>query len=135
MELNITAFVRDADAFKFSASIAERGQNAGPETWNNAKQEATESPLVTTEEQFATVREWLQGVGAWSREEIAAMDGIDLNALLIQFISGDLREAGLDACDPDDFDWDEYESDANEGSRSGNLYRGDDGQIYFYVGS
>lgn len=134
MDLNITAFVRDVDAFEFSASVAERGQNAGPETWSNAKQQATESPLVTTKEQFATVRKWLQDFGAWSRKEIAAMDATALNALLIQFISGDLREAGLDSCDLEDFDWEDHYRRASEGQISGNIFRGDDGQIYFNIG-
>ena len=45
------------------------------------------------------------------------MDNTHLNALCIQFIAGDIREYGLD----------------NE--NGGNLYRGMDGEVYFYCGS
>ena len=135
MEVNITRFVESAEPFEFSSSIAERGQNAGPETWHNAKREAASAPLLTAEDELEEFREYIAGFGAWDDEEIAAMSDTDLNALLIQLISGDIREAGLDACDPEDFDWVRYEQEQEEGRISGNLYRGNDGQIYYYVGS
>lgn len=135
MEINITRFVETSEPFEFSASIMERGQNAGPQTWANAKDFASEKPFLTTEDELEEMREYIAGFGAWDDEEIAAMSATDLNALLVQLISGDMREAGLDACDLEDFDWEEYEERASAGTISSNLCRGDDGQVYYYIGN
>jgi hypothetical protein len=133
MEINITSFFENADPFEFSASICERGKNAGPETWANAKEEGARSPLLTTPEQIQALRDHIKGFGAWDEEEIAAWTDVECNALFIQLISGNMRESGLDV-DPDEVDWDEYEKGANEGKYSGNIYRGTGGQIYYYLG-
>ena len=47
-EINVTALVTEGEMFEFSASRAERGQNAGPETWANAKAEAAVSTPAAT---------------------------------------------------------------------------------------
>jgi hypothetical protein len=130
MEINITRFVINADPFDFSASRAERGDNAGRVTWNNAKAEGESSPLLITPEQLEALRDHVRGYGAWDKEEIAAWSDAECNALFIQLISGDMREAGMDECDIEDFDWYEYQ----QGSISGRIYKGDDNQIYFYLG-
>jgi hypothetical protein len=129
MEIDITSFFESADPFEFSASRAERGQNAGPETWANAKREGAESPLLTTEEQFDALRDHVRGFGAWDADEIAAWDAAELNALFIQLISGDMREADLDNGDPD---WEVYEADVN---LTHNIFKGSDDRIYYYLGS
>ena len=67
MEIDITAFFKNSDPWQFSASKAEIGQNAGSITWNNAKQEASESPLLTTEEQLQALRDHVQGMGLAKR--------------------------------------------------------------------
>ena len=72
MEIDITRFVTEADPYEFSASIAERGDNAGPETWRNAVAEGESSPLLTTPEQLDALRAYMKGFGAWDDEEIAA---------------------------------------------------------------
>lgn len=128
MDINITSFFKNADPFEFSGSIAERGKNAGSETWNNAKQEAVREPLLTTLEEIAALRSYVKDFGAWEDEEIAAWTKQECNALFIQLISGDIRESGLDTVEPD---WGEYEEGAEEGHYSGNLYRADDGAIYY----
>jgi hypothetical protein len=131
MELNITRFFEEAEPFNYSASIAERGANAGRETWANALEASTEWRLLTDEGEFEAVRDWLGDFGAWTKEEIKAFSDQEVEALLIQFISGDIREMeGL--CGDD---WEEYESLVEKGTCGGNMYRGDDGQVYFYVGS
>ncbi len=112
MEIDITRFFNEADPSEFSASRAERGQNAGPKTWANAKTEAAKSPLLTTPEQLEALRRYVQDFGAWSEEEIAAWDDVECNATFIQLVSGDMREAGA------------------EGD-GGNSYRGDDGRVYY----
>lgn len=134
MELDITSFFETADAFEFSASSAERGQNAGPETWANAKAEGASAPLLTTEEQLEALRDHMKGFGAWEPEEIASWDATECNALLIQMIRGDMREGNLDN-DPTDEDWRDYEKRAEAGECSGNIYRGDNGCVYYYLGN
>lgn len=129
MEIDITRFFNEADAFEFSASRMERGENAGAETWNNAKTEASDSPLLTTPEQLDALRAYVKGFGAWSEEEIAAWSDVECNALFIQIISGDIRETGMYA--GDDFDWKEYEAGAEKGHWSGNLYRAETGEVFY----
>lgn len=53
-QLCIHRLVNDVDPRDLSASIAERGKNAGPETWSNSKACAKESPLLAKEEWSAT---------------------------------------------------------------------------------
>ena len=130
MEIDITTFFETADPFEFSGSVAERGQNAGRETWNNAKEEGANSPLLTTPEQIEALREYVKDFGAWTREEIAAWTNTECNALFIQLVSGDMREGGLDN-DPDDSDWAEYEKRAERGNCPSNIFRTDDGKVYY----
>ena len=92
MEIDITNFFNNAEPFDFSASVAERGENAGRDTWNNAKREGAASPLLTTPEQLDALRSYVKGFGAWDDDEIAAWDDAECNALFIQLISGDMRE-------------------------------------------
>jgi hypothetical protein len=129
MDINITRFFHDADAFEFSASQAERGKHAGAETWANAKAEGAESPLLKTEEEIDALRFYVKDFGAWDDEEIAAWDSVECNALFIQLVSGDIRETGMFA--GDQWDWAEYERGAERGNWSGNLYRAGDGKIYY----
>lgn len=135
MEIDITSFVTDEEPFDYSASITERGKNAGTETWSNAIVQAQHHPLLTTPEQLDALREHVKGFGAWDDEEIDAWDATHCNALFIQLISGDMREAGMDECDREDFDWEDYEARASASKISGNIYRGDDAHIYYYLGS
>lgn len=126
MDIDITAFIHgESDPFDFSRSAAEAGQNAGPDSWRDALAEASAHPMLDTPEKLDAMRDFIRGFGAWNREEIAAMSDDKLNALLIQFISGDMREAGMDACDPEDFDWTEYQVRASAGEISGRIYRAD----------
>ena len=136
MEIDITSFVRSADPASFSASRAELGADAGPITWSNAKQEAASTALLG-ENDLAAFRDWIEGFGAWNREEIDAWSAIECNALLIQYISGDLRELeSLCYSEADEFgvDWTKAEELANEGAIGGHIYKGDDGAIYVYLG-
>ncbi len=129
MEINITSFVQNEDPFEYSASVMERGENAGQETWNNAKNMAP--VLLDTEDKIEALRKYVKDFGAWDDEEIASWDDNECNALFIQLISGDMREASM--LDIDDFDWDQYEKDASAGRISGNISRADDGQIYYQL--
>ena len=129
MEIDITRFFNEADPFEFSASRAERGQNAGPETWANAKAEGAASPLLTTPTQLDALRSYVKEFGAGSEEEIAAWTAEECNALFIQLVSGDMREAGAEGVTVEEFDWAAYEKMCE--SHGGNFYRGDDGRVYY----
>ena len=133
MEINITQFVTDCDAYDFSGSVEERGDNAGRETWDNALLQATSTPLLTTSDQIDALREYVKGFGAWDREEIDGWSIEKCNAIFIQLISGDIREAGLADDFLDEFDWESYEKRQQAGVVSPNLYRSSD-QIYYYLG-
>jgi hypothetical protein len=135
MEIDITDFFKDVDTWEFSGSIATHGPDAGKRTWNAAKGQAAREPLLNTPEALDAMRQWAKETGAWSREEIAAWDDVELNALFIQLVTGEMREAGLEDQDFEDIDWEAYEARAQEGQISGAIFKGDDGRIYYYLGS
>lgn len=131
--IDVTRLIDDCDPFDFSASKAERGQNAGPETWNNAVTEATERPLEIDDPDG--IRAWLKAFGAWEKEEIAKWSDAELGALVLQYAAGDLRE--LQSLHPGDgiggIDWEAAEDDIQEGLVGGSIYPGDDGRLYVYL--
>jgi hypothetical protein len=140
MEIDITDFVRTCEPFDFSRSAAEAGDRASPDSWNNAKREAAETPLLTTEGQLNAMRQWVKESGGWDKAEREAMTDEDLNAMFLQLVSGDMREAGMDDVDLGDFDWDAYYERAEAGRISGNIFRGDVegsagfGRIFYSLG-
>jgi len=123
MEIDITSFVLYSEPFDFAHSRAEGGPNAGKNTWRNAMKEAWEHPLLKTDDELDALRAWAQSSGGWDEEEIAAWSPKECNALFIQIVSGDLREMGFDDVDPEDFDWEEYESRAQAGEIHGNIFK------------
>lgn len=128
-EINITKFFAETTAKDYSASIAEIGENAGRFTWQAAIESAEDYVFITLEnrEEFSA---YLGGFGAWSDDEISAMPLTELNAMFIQLVAGEIREAGLNQSAPD---WPKYEADGQAGKISGNLFKGDDGQIYYTI--
>ena len=131
MEVNITKFFNEESPRDYSASVAELGNDAGALTWNYANEQAADAPLLTTPEQLENVRAYFEGFGAWEREEIDAWSATELNALLVQDISGNMR----DYCDDvTEWDWEEYQQLSEAGQVGGCIYKGDDGQIYAYIG-
>lgn len=134
MELDITNLFHNADPVKYSASRLEMGRNAGPNTRRAANDDSGDYPLLRTEEQREAFRSFVKDSGGWTEEEIAAWSDTELNALCIQRVSGDIRESGLEP-DCTSESWDHYYSRASNGKCSGRLTRGDDGKVYFYIGS
>jgi hypothetical protein len=131
MEINVTEYVEDIDCEQFSSSIAESGlENIGRITWRNACHHVACEGLVAPDKESAQgeLRAWLADFGAWSRAEIADMSDRETNALLLQFVAGAVRE--LERYDS----YDEYLAACENGQVGHELYRGDDGQWYFYVG-
>jgi hypothetical protein len=130
MEIDISDFVWNQDPFEFSASRMELGDDAGRITWENAKRQAAAEPLLKTPEDCDAFRDWAKGFGAWDDKERATWIADDCNALLIQFISGDLRE--LESLAPSDdngegIDWTEAQrlDEAGTITISGWIFKGD----------
>ena len=132
MYIEITSLI-ELDCFPLSHSRAEGGENAGRDTWNASKDQAKETPLLDTEEKLEAMRDFARSSGGWTREEVEAWSAEEINALFLQWIAGDVREAGADSLE--EIDWNEYESQASEGRISSNLSKDDDGRIYFYLGN
>jgi hypothetical protein len=134
MELNITEFFRAADPFSYSASKAEMGDNAGSATYQAACN--ADFQILTTDEQRTAFRAFVAESGGWDEEEINEWSDSELNALCIQWVSGDMREPVGFELGPDTTDeqWQEYERQCEQGQCSGRIYRGTDGQVYFYIG-
>lgn len=129
MEIDVTRFYRLAEASDFQASATELGANAGRITWQNAMREAEESPILATEEEVSALRDYCEGFGAWSRDEIDAWSAQECNAMMAQLVAAEMREHDLDGGSSES-DWQAYE----ESGQGGSLYRGDDGCVYFYLG-
>ena len=129
MEINVTKFIAEAAPKDYSASVAELGQDAGRVTWGHAVEDSAEYMLLDTEEKREAFRSWVAGFGAWSDEEIAGWPDIELNALFLQFIASEQREHGLTAESTTE-DWAAYE----HSDTTGNLFRAEDGEIYFQLG-
>lgn len=129
MEIDVTHMVEDADEMPgLSGSIAELGKDAGPTTWKNSCAYGEQHPLLTTDEERDEARRHFQGYGAWSQEEIAAWSERELQGIVCQDVAAAIRER-------EHFDTDEeYRAACERGTVSGNLYRGDNGRWYFYLG-
>ena len=128
MELNITEIYYDIEPSEYSASAAEQGVNVAKKTWD-AAMTATHKPLKTPEE-FEAFREWVAEFGAWEEDEINGWGETECNALMLQFISGDIRETCLGE---DRDDWDGYDIEVDAGGCASNIFRGDNGQVYFQI--
>lgn len=133
MEVNITSFVTDADPFDYSRSVAEYGQDAGPSSWSNAM--AHEPALLTSDSQLDEWRDYVRGFGAWDDTEIDAWSPQEVNALFVQYISGDIREAEAlvapSIAEWSDDEWTAYQDLAERGTINGNLFTHDGGVWYF----
>lgn len=128
MDLDITEFFKNANAFDYSASASELGLNAGRITWDHAVEGSKEYMILDSEEKREAFRSHVKGYGAWSEEKIRGWSDCELNALLLQFIAGDIRQSELD---PENPDWEAYEAGADQ--QGSNLFHGTDGRIYYYI--
>ena len=133
MEINITRFYNEAAPMDYSASIAEIGSDAGPSTWRAALDDAPDYNMLDTDDKREAFRTYIRGFGAWEDEEITAWSDIELNALFIQMVSGDMREANLSA-NATDAEWAAYETRANEGRCSGRINRTSDNHVVYDIG-
>jgi hypothetical protein len=88
-EIDVSCLIKDVDPFELSASRAEKGKNAGSETWANAKQAAID---YGPELDVPTVKNWFANFGAWDEDEIASWNKQKVDALVLQYAAGNLRE-------------------------------------------
>lgn len=131
MEIDITDFFNNAAPMDYSASVMEIGRNAGPDTWRAAVEDSPDHMMIDTDDKRESFKAHIRGFGAWDDAEIAAWSDVELNALFLQMVSGDMRDADLHP-DMSDEEWGAYE--ANE-QVARNISPGADGRIYYYVGS
>lgn len=134
MYIEITEFFNNGDHWHNSNSVANLGHNAGSITWNNAKLESNEFMFVT-EENKEEFQSYFKNFGAWPIEEIKAWDNIELNALLLQLISGDIIELEMFQDDKGQIDWQDVEEANEQGQIGCNLFKTEDNQFYYYIGS
>lgn len=123
MEICINCLINDVDPFELSSSVAERGKNAGRETWQNSL-DAAKRKRVLKPDQRQNARDYFADFGAWDDDEINGWTHKELDALVLQYAAGDLRELqSLCAGDgPGDIDWTKAERLAERGTVSGNLF-------------
>ena len=131
MQIDITECFNACAPRDYSASIAEIGADAGAHTWRAACDDAPDWPMLDSPGKLQAMRDYVRGFGAWDDAEIAGMPDLHLQALFLQFIAGDMREAGLEARP---VDWQARQTRAESGSIPARIYPGDDGRVYFYLG-
>ena len=132
MEINITDFFYTGQVHLYSASKVELGENAGKVTWNNSLAYANKHRMLDTEDQLEAFKQFVKDTGGWTQEEISHWTNHELNALFVQFVAGDIREAGLDEHLPD---WDAYYRAAGAGLVSSRMFKADDNQVFYDIGN
>ena len=131
MEIEITSLL-EMNCFTLSHSCAEGGDNAARNTWQASQAKAQEIKLLDTPEKLQAMRDFARSSGGWNDEEVNAWNENEVNALFLQWIAGDCRELGANSLDQ--IDWEEAEDLQSAGQASSNLFRADDGKIFFYLG-
>ena len=131
MELDISAyFAAQITPCELSGSVAELGSRAGEITWSASCAASADLMILNSEEKRDAFRAWVESSGGWSADEIARWSDVELNALLLQWISGDLREMGVNE-GGEEIDWSTVEEEQAEGIIPANICRGVDGKILF----
>lgn len=131
MELDITALFNECEPHRYSASRYELGERAGEITWANAL-EAADDYMFVDRNTRPDIVAYVGSFGSWSIEEIAGWTDVELNALVVQFVAGDMREGALYAVDDDgEWNWDAYYEAAQAGQVASRMFKGDDGRIYY----
>ena len=134
MEIDVTHMVNERQEMcLLSGSQAEWGGDAAKFTWDNSQRYAELHPLIDTDEKHAAAVEYFEGFGAW--DDLDKWPREEINALATQHVAGSLREYELYADDEGDLDWDEIEKSQQGGRINSDIFRGDDGKFYFYMGT
>ena len=115
MEIYVTEIVQEMTPLEAQATSGGWfGAEPDPDSrkhraWQEALRLASKHPVLSTPHALAAMRTHLLGYGAWEGEEIADMTAIELTALLVQLIAGDMHEGDLHA-ESTEGDWIEYEA-------------------------
>ena len=93
MEIDVTAFVAEHSMWDCAHSIFEGNPTAGRDTWEAALEISRTDPacMFVNDDTRQELRDHFASFGAWARDEIEAWDDAELNALLLQFVAGDVR--------------------------------------------
>lgn len=130
MEIDITHMFKE-ETWGFTGSVVTHGPDVAQRTYDTAKSEADRLfPNVGKEVLVDHFGEY----GAWTEEELEAMTLTELRAMLVQDVTNEMRESGLEDDHLEDIDWEEYEALCNTGVYLGRISPGDDGRVYFYLG-
>lgn len=125
MEINISALVKEERLTDYFASVAEKGPHAAIDTWNAAL--GSRITLVSLPEEIHTAKDYLRCFGCWSQEEIDTWSDGEVNALVIQLVSGDLREY-IEAKEQGEEEFKNWEE-----RYGGRIYE-HEGDYYYYLG-
>jgi len=128
-EINITKFFNEGTFIDYSASVAEVGHGAACDTWTASLEAVEDTNMLSTVEQLEAMQDWARSTGAWVEGQITFWSDRELNALFIQLIAGDVRGCSLERGD-----WKEYEKESKAGNCSSNIFKADDGEIYYELG-
>src|SRR5260370_41693481 len=134
MEINITKFFNEAAPRDYSASRAEIGQDAAADTWRAANDDSEDYPILDTEDKREAFRAFAKSAGFSEADDFTTWSNEQLNALCIQWIAGDMREAELDA-ESSAEDWQAYEKRSEAGQIAGRLVRTDRRGVDCYLGA
>lgn len=132
MELNITKFFNNADHWHLCNSVAVLGNNAAKITWQNAQDSSNDFTFVTESNKSEFV-DYFKQFGAWSREELENFSLVELNALLLQFISSDINDLDMFEDDNGELNWGEIESAQESGTISSNIFKSEYGEYFYYI--
>ena len=116
--------------FDLSNNRATLGQDAGKLTWEASKEAAQEICLLDTEEKREEFRSFVKNSGGWTMDEIEKWDSLKLNAMFLQWVAGDIREAFGDE-EFENWDWKQYEKDCHLGICHSSLFKTEDEKVYF----
>lgn len=133
MEINITSYFTHVHSNLCSGSMATHGKNVAQTTWANSMMAAgnIEKPLLSNPEEIKAFIEHMASMGFSDAEEMGNWPANEVQALFIQLISGDINENEHLSDDLDDCDFEAYEGDESTAS---SIFKGDDGQVYYYLG-
>lgn len=141
MEIDISRLFTPGEfaPMDYSASVAEIGEGAGRATWTAACDDSAEFMFLDTDEKREAMRDHVRGFGAWDQAEIAGWSDLELNALFLQMVAGDIRESALDGkpgiIANTRAAWKQYEKDSEAGIVCGRIGRGiEPGTIWYYLG-
>ena len=136
MEIDVTAlFAGDYAPRDYSASVAEIGADAGPTTWRHSCEDSADCMLLDTEEKREAFRSFVRDSGGWTDAEISAWPDIELNALCLQWVAGDVRETFDHVRAFSDITPQQWADAESRDDVPGRLFRADDGRIFFYIGT